>query len=61
MNNFKRLLKVYFFLFIYWFVPLKNSVLNIYYLKRLLTKTSKAKKILFEKFEQNIYIILYIL
>ena len=61
MNNFKRLLKVYFFLFIYWFVPLKNSVLNIYYLKRLLTKTSKAKKILFKKFEQNIYIILYIL
>ena len=61
MNNFKRLLKVYFFLLIYWCVPLKNSVLNIYYLKRLLTKTFKAKKILLKKFEQNIYIILYIL
>ena len=56
MNNFKRLLKVYFF-FIYLLVcsPKKLGT------ERLLTKTSKAKKILFEKFEQNIYIIVYIL
>ena len=38
MNNFKRLLKVYFFLFIYWFVPLKNSVLNVYSQKPLKLK-----------------------